>query len=62
MNKRQGFGSAFRFAKKKIKKYKKSVKKVLTNSRLSVIIYYREGKINPLKKKTISPKGQEVKI
>ena len=40
------------------KKYEKSVKKVLTNSRLSVIIYNREGKINPLKKKTISPMGR----
>ena len=29
---------------------------------MSVIIYYREGKINPLKKKTISPMGRRKKI
>ena len=38
MNLRQGFGSAFCFAK--IKKCEKNIKKVLTNRRLCAIIYY----------------------
>ena len=56
MNLRQGFGSAFYFCKK----CEKNIKKVLTNSRLSVIIFQR-GKDKSLKEKDYKPYGQEEK-